>query len=167
MMPLSPSPPIVAANRPLPSPGAMMVLAMHVVGYQAAQRGMARARRGRREPSLGHDVAQEIAESEARLRLHDAPCRIEGDQAIEPRHVDQTLAAVQATIAIGAAKADREQRAISRRGQQGRQLVAEGGCSDFLAGTLDPAPREKPVVPGKTRHRTAITNVPAMSRPNP
>ena len=72
-------------------------------------------------------MAQEIAEREARFRLHDALGRIQSDQAIQPRHVDQTLAAVQAAIAVGAAKADREQRAITRLGQQALEFVAEGG----------------------------------------
>ena len=146
--------------------GAMMILAVHVVGQKAAQRGMARARRGRREPSPGNDVVQEITESQARLRLHDALGRIEGDQSIQPRHVDQTLATVQATVAIGAAKTDREQRAIVRLGQQALQLVAEGGSSDVLAETLDPTPRKELILPDKARHRTAMTNVPATSSPS-
>ena len=91
---------------------------------------------------------------------------IEGDQSIQPRHVDQALATVQATVAIGAAKTDREQRAIVRLGQQALQLVAEGGSGDVLADTLDPTPREELILPDKARHRTAMTNVPATSSPS-
>ncbi len=119
MMPVSPRPPIVAANRSPPSPGMRRSISS-LIGAQQAQLpdaaaeaaggddGSCRARRwppgapsvAWRAPGVvvvnhpGNDVAQEIAESEARLRLHDAPCQIEGDQAIQPRHVDQTLATV-------------------------------------------------------------------------
>ena len=79
-----------------------MVLAVHVVGDGAAQGHEPRAGRGRREPAARHGDGQELVERQARLGAQDARRRIEGDQVVQARGVDQAAAGIERADVVGA-----------------------------------------------------------------
>jgi hypothetical protein len=92
---------------------AMVVLAVDVVGDRAADRDAARARSHGQEPSGGHDGVEKPLDRGARFAPHDAVHPIEGDEAVEPRRVDEGAALVQAAVAVAASATAREERRLA------------------------------------------------------
>ena len=66
----------------------MMVLAVDVVGHGAAQGHEPGPGHDRREPAVGHGDADQGVEGQAGIGPQNACGRIEGVDAIEPRHGD-------------------------------------------------------------------------------
>ena len=133
MMPVSPIPPIVAANssgsvvgrdaarlavggqqvEPLhmvaEAAVAVVVLAVDVGGDGAADGGEGGARAGRRHEAARHERLQQVAEGNARLATSSPVGRLEGQQPVEPLGQQRVAAAVERRVAIGAAGAARDQ----------------------------------------------------------
>ena len=126
MSPVRPRPPIVEANRdgsvcgrqrqpaavaaqktdgadmPAKCAGRVMVFAMDIVGDGAAERDEARSRRHREKPAVRHDELQDRRNACAGGGAQNSLDRIEVDDAIELRHVDQIAIPVETGIAVGA-----------------------------------------------------------------
>jgi hypothetical protein len=98
--------------------GAMMILAVHVVGDRAADRDVLRARADREEPAARHREREDVGEQHAGLAVQDAGTWIERDEAVEAARVQQRAAVVQAHVAVAAAVAVGEDTAV--RVRQGR-----------------------------------------------
>ena len=138
--PVSPSPPMVAANSSAFSsgdsvstspeeraspiaftcapkvPDLLVVLAVHVVGDRAAERDELGPRHDRREPAVRHGHAQQPVERQPGLGAQHAALAVEGHDAVEPVGDDQPPALVQAHIAVGAAHPEAQARpALGRR----------------------------------------------------
>ena len=80
---------------------AMMILAMHVIGDRTADADEFGARRYRQKPAAikpfsSTKDAQDIGQGYARFDLDHAGFAVEGDEAIEPAHIDQAVTAVKA-----------------------------------------------------------------------
>jgi hypothetical protein len=86
--------------------GAMMILAVHVVGDGAAERDEARSGRHRQKPAARNRQGQDLVEQDAGFAAQQPRLLIEGDEAIERTRIDQPTAGVQTDIAITAPVAE-------------------------------------------------------------
>ena len=95
---------------PAEGAGAVVVLAMHVVGDGAADRDEARAGRDGQEPAAAIRLRpagdrEDVGEPDAGLAGQHARVPVEGDEAVEAAAVEQPAARVERHVAIGPAAA--------------------------------------------------------------
>jgi len=95
--------------------GAVVVLAMHVVGDRAADRDVARAGNDRKEPAARHGEVEDFGKQHAGLAAQDAGDGIETDETVQAARMQQRAAVVQAAVAVAAAVAVGEQRSAGFR----------------------------------------------------
>src|SRR5512140_1069578 len=119
--------------------GAMVVLAMDVVGDGAAEGHVFRARRDGQEEAARQGEIDDLGEQHARLAAQDSARRVERDEVVEVARTQERPAVVEARVAIAAALAVRQQRATVGRQRQGGPAIAH--ALDALPRREDAAPR--------------------------
>src|SRR5260221_3482035 len=92
--------------------GAVVVLAVHVIGDCAADGDVARARRDRQKPAAWYGEVKNLGKQNTGFTAQYTGCRIEGDEPVEPACVQQRTAVIEAYIAVAAAVAIGEHRAF-------------------------------------------------------
>ena len=121
--------------------GAVVVLAVDVVGDGAAERHELGARRHRHEPAAGHADGQERADRQSRLGPNHAGRPVGRHDAVEPAGAQQVAAVVEAHVAVGAPHAV---------GQRGTDAGPEGAGEVVEVGRLGhAAPRARHPAPGR------------------
>ena len=80
--------------------GAMVVLAVDVVGDGSADRDPSGTRHHRQEPAPRNDQREDLGQGHSGLAAEEAGGFVEADQAVQPRDVEQHAAVVQATVAV-------------------------------------------------------------------
>jgi hypothetical protein len=121
--------------------GALLILAVHVVGDGAAEGDEFRPGGDRKEPAARHAHAQQRIERQAGFRAHHAGLPIGGEEMIRARRVEQIAAAVECHVAIRPAQAAAQQRPRAGRPDRGRHLVPEGRGHDRVRARLQTPPR--------------------------
>ena len=109
--------------------GPMMVLAVNVIGDGAAKRHETGSRRRWQEPAFGNGEAKDFGKADAGVGAQHALDRIEVNDAIELRHVDQIAIPVETGIAVGAPQTRRKQARISCCVHEGRERSRKRGVA--------------------------------------
>lgn len=121
--------------------GPVMVLAVDVVGDGPTKRHVSGARRGRQEPTPGHDEPQDFVEADAALGAEHALLGVEGDESVKPAQGNCAAAGIEAAVPIGAVEAYPQDRASFGPGfEQDLEFVGVAGASDELRGPDDTPP---------------------------
>ena len=118
--------------------GAVVVLAVHVIGDGAAERHVLRAGGDRQEPSLRHDESEDLGQAHARLAAHDPEVAIECQEAVEPPCDEQRAAVVQARVAVAPSEPVRKRRQPRRNRER---LRSPRHTHDLLPGACCATPR--------------------------
>ena len=88
----------------------MVILAVHVGGERSAKRDEASAGSDGREKTARQKDVDQLGDGDAGLASQDAGGGVEGEHPVEPRQIDDPVLIVQRRVAIGAARAARDQR---------------------------------------------------------
>src|SRR5580658_6490364 len=98
--------------------GDVMILAMNVVGDGSANGDVFRSRRYREKKAARDGEIQDFSQSYSRLAAQDTSCRIEGEQAVHAKSLQQHAIFEQADITIAPAGANGQQAGGWRVGQR-------------------------------------------------
>ena len=90
------------------SAGAVVILAMDIVGQGPAEGHETRPRGHAGEKPEWRERGEDVVERDAGFGHEDPGCRIERAKAIETRHIEEAPTVREAHIAIGTPSADRE-----------------------------------------------------------
>ena len=119
-------------------PGAMMVLAMHVIGDGAANGQEPGSRHGRQDPSGRNREVENSRKLNARLASHRAAVDVEGQETVQVSAFDQRTARVETAVAIASAVAERQHGAVGFAIGQWLEPVLES--EDPLRSEIQPTP---------------------------
>jgi hypothetical protein len=125
--------------------GAVMILAMDIVGDGAADRDELGARRNGQEPDGARLAApryhpQDRGELDAGLAGQHAGIAVELKEPVQPPHVDQRSAVVQAGVAVRPAHSESQHRVRPGSAEQGRHRLTMGGPRHVVAEAVIAAP---------------------------
>src|ERR1700690_2138120 len=125
------------------SSGAMMVLAVNIVGDRSTDSNELRSGSYRQKPSFGKKHADDIGERHTAFAAKYASRFIETQNAVEPPTVDERAVCVDAGVAIATAQTIGQNGRIGGRRKNGCDLIVPGRLVDVgVRGSRESSPGE-------------------------
>ena len=88
--------------------GAVMVLAVDIIGDRAAHRHVLGAGQDRKKPAVRDDDGEDLRQGDPGFTAEHAGSGVEGNEAVERGHIEQHTPRVEAAVAIAAPAGERK-----------------------------------------------------------